>query len=74
MQQKKAQDEQNEKDSFSGDKWKKSDQTRKKTVLHLVEKGCSHPLKAKNVAKLLCVVLKSNYVDIMFPLCWVQFC
>lgn len=40
----------------------------------IIEKGCSHPLNVKKVAKLYYVVLKSNYVDIFFLLCWVQFC
>lgn len=66
------QDEQNEKDWLSGNNSKKSKQIRKKTPL--TEKGCSHPLNVKKVAKLQYVVLKSNYVDIIFPLCWVQFC
>lgn len=39
-----------------------------------MEKGCSHPFNVKKVAKLYYVVLKSNYVDIIFPLCLVQFC
>lgn len=65
-------DEQNEKDWLSGSNLKKSKKIRKKTSL--IEKGCSHALNVKKVAKLWYVVLKSNYADIIFPLCWVQFC
>jgi len=53
---------------------KKIKPNQKKTVPYLVKKGCSHPLNVKKVAKLLYMMLKSNYVDIIFPLCWVQFC
>lgn len=53
---------------------KNPNQTRKKPGPYLAEKGCSHPLNVNKVAKLLYVVLKSNHVDIIFPLCLVQFC
>lgn len=53
---------------------RKTKPNQKKAVPYLVEKGCSHPLNDKKVAKLLYVVLKTSYVDIIFPLCWLQFC
>lgn len=52
----------------------KTNQKKKKQQNQPTEKGCSQTLNVKKVAKLQYVVLKSNYVDIIFPLCWVQFC
>lgn len=47
---------------------------KKSRAIYLVEKGCNHPLHVKKVAKLLYMVLKSNYVDIIFPHYLVYFC
>lgn len=57
-------------DKTNKQKRKPQNQNTQNTAPYLIKKCCSHTLDVEKGVKLVEAVLKSNCVDIIFPLCW----